>query len=461
MRTHIQICSIALLWALPAGAQIPKGSYLATTGGTAANRSIQVVDRFTGTATRLAISGFPFASTLINDTHIESPTSFLVAVQDVTRNIGDVYRVSYARAAWSAKRLTTTSTTRRLTAITCIGQTIYASGGSPGPGTANDNLIWRVPFKGGQPSIYVRHGRAHGGPAKGIGGPLVAVGTTLHTFMWEARGSGGEHWAIDTAKTPPTVRRVGGLMPFSKRYTCSKIPLLPVGASYDANSFVKSGGVFVIGGRIGDVLWRTPSGQNVRHIFVPAKACSTTRTDLLNSLGVNTDTGAILAGDSNRELEELVCDGGPWRLNAQTLPVAANSSINSLEYCPRGASYRKVGNGCKLATGQIPCNYVASLPYAGNGSFAVTLTPSNNPGIVILGGRLLNINLGSFGAPGCWIGPQADILVPARATTIGLTAAIPIPKALSKLTLWMQWIQVDLKANSLGLVVSDTRILKN
>ena len=461
MRIQIQLPALALLWALPVSAQIPKGSFLATTGGAASNRSIQIVDRFAGTATKLSISGFPFSSTIINDTHIESSTSFLVAVQDPARNIGDVYRAAYARGSWSATRLTTKSTTPRLTAVTRIGAFVYASGGSPGNGSANDNLIWRIPAGGGAPTIYVAHGTRRGGSAKGIGGPLVAVGSTLHTFMWEGPGSGGEHWAIDTTKTPPALRRVGGLMPFSKRYTCRKIPLLPIGASYDPSSFVRKGGVFVIGGRFGDVLWRTPSGQDVRHTFVPAQACSTARTDLLNSLGVNTDTGAILAGDFNRELEELVCESGDWRVNTQTLPVAANTTINSLEYCERGASYRKTGNGCKLSTGKLPCNYVASLPYAGNKSFAVSLAPSKNPGVLILGSKVLNIDLGNFGASGCWIGPQANILVPARVSSSGLIASIPIPATLTKLTLWTQWIQVDLKANSLGLVVSDTRMLKN
>lgn len=293
MRTLTLVSLIALAGgelAAPSHAQLKPGTFLAAVPGTA--RGIYVVDRFANTGVRLTIVGAPsWGSATPFRTFIEDRNNFLVLAANTGAH---VFRVTRSNNTWTASLLTTGTVPPDWGwDVARIGGWIYlcrSSGGS----TAIDGQIWRLPANGGTAALYVRLGPSVVGMPR-----MVAVGSALHVFMWDASSTaGGAHVSVNTAVTPPIVTRRGRL-PFSK-WTCRRLAVLPTQACLDPAS-----GLIVIGGRVGDVLWRTTAGVQVRHEMVQQPPCAPPPTQLGFSLGLNTDTGAPLYGDGDRSLSTL------------------------------------------------------------------------------------------------------------------------------------------------------------
>ena len=311
--------------------------------------------------------------------------------------------------------------------------------------------IWRLPAAGGAPATLYYHLSRAG--VAGMPTTMVAVGTDLHVFMWYAStATAGEHVSVSTATAAPTLTRRGRL-PFTTANTCSRIPVLPVEGSYDPRS-----GLIVLGGRSADVVWRMPTGVTVRHDVATPGGCPATRSNLSYALSVNTDTGAVLLGDGAGTLEEKICLDGTWRNNVQT--VLANAFVMSLDYFASGSLYRRTGGGCRQTNGQIPCNYVRSLPTRGNTNFALTVQTTSGSGLFAIGATQVNLSLGAL-APGCVIGPALHFIGVGTPTATGLrSATFTIPPGLPPGAFaYVQWAVPD-PINPLGWVFSDTRYIK-
>jgi hypothetical protein len=337
--------------------------------------------------------------------------------------------------------------------LTRIGNSIYAvtsSGGS----TASDGVLWQLPAVGGTPVQLVNLGPN----IAGMPSAMVAVGTVLHIFMWDAPRRGA-HVTVDTATTTPTPQVLGQPLPNSLPYApCQALALLPRQACLDPVT-----GLLVIVGRTGDVLYRTTGGVDViRDSFRSPYPCAAPRADWGNALAINTDTGAILVGDADRGLEERVCRTGPWRNDVQFLPVAAGTPINGLTYFASGVLYQELptSTGCRQGNGQFPIHYVNSLPAAGNTGFAITVQTPSKLGWLVLGVNQTRIDLTPFGAPGCFFGASLNVGVPGVSTSTGLQVPVPLPVPLPRgIQLYTQWLLAD-PVIPFGLVTSDTRWFK-
>lgn len=451
MNSASRVVLALILAAIPSAAQLKPGTFLAVTNSAIVNdRAVFVVDRFANTSQRLTIQNINWTSVEPMRTFIENANNFLLTVHS---GLSHVYRVTYSSGSWRASLLTSTGMPNFLWDIVRVGNTIYMTR-SLGGNTATDGEIWSLPAMGGAPRVYVPIGPTI------IGMPMamVAVGTDLHVFMWDGPNARrGAHVTVNTALPSPVVVQ-RGFLPYSIPYTCRKLTLLPREAVYDTAT-----GLLVIVGRAAEVLWRTTGGVDVRHdTVVPTLPCVPPFTNWGNALALNTDTGAILVGDADRSFEEKVCTQGVWKANVQVLPVAAGTRIQGLEYFPSGSLYREVARatGCKQSNGMVPCNYINSLPTGGNTRFAITVETSSRMGFLVIGARQTAINLTPVGAPGCWLGASLDLGFPGTATATGLQFTIPIPANLPPGTkAYAQWLLAD-QVNALGLVTSDTRVIK-
>jgi hypothetical protein len=440
----------AALFAAPSLAQLKPGTFLATVEGANGVRGIFTVDRFKNAAARLSIVGINWAGVSAARTFVEDTKNFLMLVASGKTH---VFRVTWSTGAWRAKLLTT-SGTGPVSGwdFTRIGKWIYFSRSMGGNGSlTKDAEIYRLPATGGAATRYFHLSKAG---VRGMPMAMVAVGTDLHVFMWFGPTTlNAAHVSISTVGAPKMTRR--GRLPFSKAFT-GKIGVLSREASYDART-----GLIVIGFRTSDVLWRTPSGVTVRHDPVnvgPLKS----KTDWGESLAVNTDTGAVLFGDYNGGFEEKVCLNGPWHKNVQSLPgLPGNTRIAGLEYVPSGSLYRETGSGCKQTNRRIPCNYLSNLPIPGN-TLSFTVETSSQSGWFVIGTTQPNFPLAQLGAPGCFLGPSLDFVVPVSTrTATGLRfGPLTIPASTPKGA--QAYVQFVLRnpANPLGVVTSDTRLIK-
>ena len=458
---------LALL-AASAAAQLQPGKFLAITSGDATQKSIRHLDRFAGTDTPLNVTGVDWKKYTPFDLFIEDEKNFLLAVtySPLTgEDEGHLFRVTWdgQSKSWKATQLNTAPMVPRTVGVIRLKDTIYLSAGTAGNGSAHDATLFQLPAKGGKPGVALALGKnctPTPGPGNGTGGPIIAMGTTLHWFMWFGKATNGvEHWAVDTTQTPHVAKKVGNLPALAKR--CS-LPFLPVGICFDQASFLKAGGAMVIGSRTGDALWRDTSGNNLLHSAPPGQS-TLPYTDLTESIAVNTDTGAVLMGDWNGTMEELTCgQHGTWKLNVQALNMSSGAWVQALKYIPAGSTYRKNSNGCPHPNQVYPCSYLNSLPVPGNLDFQLTLESPGIFAVVLFGLTSSSKNLGGWGAPGCWLHPSlaTGVILPGTGQKGGFALKAPIPATMQRG--WfahVQWLVTDPKANALGLVVSDSRLL--
>jgi hypothetical protein len=445
------------------------GTFVASTMGyshpnpIAAGNAVLEVDLFARTSTPLAIAGFPSAPGEIPWlVEVESRLAFLLGTQfiqaDGTVTGGALYRVVAGPGGWVAARLNTTPLTEGVCSAVTIGDSIhFTTTGLFSTGAVPSCKLWQLPRGGGAPGL-VADLSALGAP--GIFGALGQLGSTLHlfTFVSEATSgsAAGEHWAIDTSRTPAVPQRVGTL-PTSSR-TLAPFHLGALGARWDGRT-----GAFVIPGVYGEILWRDPLGNDVRRRTIPGRP--STMTDYLaTAVAIDTDTGSIVYGDKDGNLEELRTQDAAFRLNSlRILPSNPGYSVFviGLSYVPGAARYLPdLSAGCPRAGGAWPVNYVASRPGAGNAGFAFTLDAQAPSALLLIGsdnagwnGSLLPLDLGPLGAPGCGLGTAADIAVLAATAPL----RIPVPLPATRATLYTQWAILDPPANALGLVLSDSR----
>ena len=327
------LLALLVAFASPGRTQLEPGTYLASTSGGRETNGIHVVDTLQRTVRTLRIRNLDYRNVSVKKIWVEDRRSFLVAVNNGSG--GHVVRCSWTPAGWEAAWLDTSSMPRFALDVVRLGRWIYvavASGGN----TATDSAIWRLPADGGKPHPFVRLGADMGDfTARGIGSNLVAVGTTLHVLMFDARGpQGAEHWAISTNSLPPRVWRVG-FFPKTRGF-CKGRNLLVVQAKYDPVQ-----DLIVIAGRFGDLLWRRPDGRDVLHRSVEAstRGCAEfPRARWINAMAVNTDTGSVVLGDWNRSVRELHCRFGARLRTSMRLPLPAGTPFNGLTYVPLGAT---------------------------------------------------------------------------------------------------------------------------
>jgi hypothetical protein len=438
---------LAGVFAAPAATQLNPGTFLATVEGTSTVRGVFVVDRFGNTTTRLSIAGINWSSVGPTRVVVEDPKNFLL----LGASGGQVvFRVTWSGTAWNAKLLGATKYVSGVWPrdLTRIGKWIYFTRSSGGSGSSVTNAeIFRLPATGGTPASYFHLSKAG---IKGMPNVLCAVGTDVHVFMWNGpTTTGPDHVSVSTAGTPVMTKR--GYLPFSKAFTCRKLGVLPREAEYDVRT-----GMIIIGTRTADVLYRLPNGTQVRHDVI-VRGCLTNRSNWGESLGLNSDTGALLLGDMLGGIEERKCLDGTWKHNVQTIPT--RTRVSSLSYVMSGSLYRRTGAGCAQSNGQIACNYVAGLPTRGNTRFALTVDTPSRLGFLVIGATQPNIKLGLL-APGCIIGPDLGFLGAAQTTATGLRVAFTIPRTVpSGAFAYVQWAVRDNK-NPLGYVFSDTRYIR-
>ncbi|HKB14486.1 MAG TPA: hypothetical protein VKF62_00390, partial [Planctomycetota bacterium] len=336
--------------------------------------SVQVVDPFAGTASPLSIAGLPAgAGTTYSYTVpvFESPTSFLLGTGSAVPTLRNLYRVTWsAGSGWTATQLNVGS----FSLIVYVAQAaVLPSGiyvvGNPSGGTGGlGAYVYSVPTGGGAPSLYANLTAAG---AQGLGNAMTAVGTSLHVFTADVTTTApdAQHWEVDTTTVPPTLTFRGSL-PDSLYPSTPPFNFGSAQAAWDPFS-----GNLVISAVEGDVLWRTPSGANVNQILSPGTCAGgfggNPRHD---ALALNLNTNAIGLGDGCANYDELRCDSTLFLDDLVVVPPpTTGGGLFRLAYVPSTANYLEDGQGCAGSSGLVPCNYVTSLPTAGNASFAITL----------------------------------------------------------------------------------------
>ncbi|MCA8973401.1 MAG: hypothetical protein KDC98_01700 [Planctomycetes bacterium] len=120
------------------------------------------------------------------------------------------------------------------------------------------------------------------------------------------------------------------------------------------------------------------------------------------------------------------------------------------------------GDGCTGSNSLQPTMVISGTPQLGQTvNLDLASAPANGLAFFVLGfgnGFPLPLDLGNFGAPGCWQYVNPLALVPTVTDTAGgavMPFAIPNSAAYYGTRIYAQWACVDAGANSLGVTTSD------
>ncbi len=457
------------LFVFPVSAQVASqivkpGMFIATTlnptAPVSATSTVQMIDPFSRKSQAITFTGFTGQGEGPDSILIETPISIVFGTRDpVLTQDGNIYRAMFlgTTTAWKATKLNTNASgVMSVAALVRLGSTIYYVGHPGASGTGGSSaLLMSMPAAGGKVTLELDIGKLPG--ANGLGNALVAVGSVLHYFTFDSTTTAAifaQHWTIDTSKRKPWTAVKLKDLPKSKRVVGTTIYNYgAVQADYDPRT-----GFLVIGGIYGDVLWRKPDGTDVRHVWTGLG----TAANRLDGMAVNTDTDTVGLGDRAGNYEDLRCDGTRFKPNHIVLPAPITRAIrvSNMAYWSGKAKYLPIGAGCPMGTangGLIPCNYVTSLPAKGAASFAVTVEGQTKLALLVIGLKTAKFDLTNNGAPGCFLYPTLDIILPGTITAQGAQVGpFQLPTSLPDITAYMQWFLGD-SVNPFGLVGSDAR----
>ena len=305
--------------------------------------------------------------------------------------------------------------------------------------------------------------------ASGIGSCLLIRGSTLHAFTFDTRDSStspnppvaNEHWSIDmntkvATKLPD--------LPYSKRSAFQGYGTS--GSHWDA-----ARNLIMVTGRFGEIVWRDEKGIDKDYFGIPGKWAGQ-NTNCWRCATVNHDTWALAFGDHEAEIDEIRGGGTGLAMGADGLRVQHGvvKAIKPLsngylsfcvaQYLPSLGHYRPVVGGCPNSDGDIPCSYLSDLPLAPQPNFALQFMSDANLVGVILKNKPLRKDLTPFGAPGCTLEVTQGLILPAIPNAQGIAELrFAIPTGM-KLGTYVQWFEIDPKANALGIAVSCARKLE-
>lgn len=455
----------AALLASPAAAQVLPGQSIATVTFTSQPGEMYLVDNDLGTVTPLTIS-----TTLANEgpncVLMDTPVTGFVG----TNTGGNVYSIVVTGNMVLETLLNTTPTAGgNVAELTIVGGELYFCTQTAGViGT-----LQSVPLAGGP--VTTRLDLATLG-ATGLANAVTSIGSKVYVATFNSSPtstatSPGELFEYDVpTNTGRLVMNLppGGFQPVNNPWNTGIVnaepdPLVP--------------GSVMLQGVYGELLSIDP---------VAGTITSQVWTGLYNAGGNALASGAVnsfswdpvaqdwVVGTRNGSVERWVHN---QQAESKILGVGSttSASVTGIHYMAHATgSDVSYGAGCAGNANWIPTDSSFGPPAAGNSNFRLGLFGANPGDAVILamgfqnvvfGGLLLPLDGTPFGAPGCFLRTDSVSTRFAIAGGSGagqgqVTVPLPIPANVVGLTLYRQWIELQVTpTNALGIVVSNARQL--
>jgi hypothetical protein len=472
----LRLLSLAIaLLAGPSMAQLTPGSYLVGTMGWDQNwavstdmDTIQLLDPYNGNANQLKVKGIPKGESP-SSILIEMPTTFLLGTK--TRSApaaGNIYRVTHVSGNdWSAAQLNTSPLKINVSVMARSKGLLYVIGSATFGRYAEDTQILSIGAANGEVKTWLALGADFlPGGARGIGSSILIRGDTMHAFTFDTRDS-------TTSPTPPIANEHWSI--HMKTGAITQLPDLPLSRRTGKNGFGTSGShwdptrnLIMVTGRFGEIVWRDEKGVD-QEFWVNPAPWTGANTNVWRCATVNHDTWALAFGDHEAEIDELRGGGSGLAMRAKGLwvqhgvvkaikPIPGYLSFCVAEYISTTASYQPVSGACPEATGNLPCSYIRCLPLAPEPEFALDLYSKAPAAAALFGGKIQSLELSGIGAPGCILGLEPIVVMPAWVKNGVARLPYKIPPG-KHMTVYVQWLTLDAQANSLGAAFSCTRKL--
>lgn len=142
-----------------------------------------------------------------------------------------------------------------------------------------------------------------------------------------------------------------------------------------------------------------------------------------------------------------------------TLPVPGGV-VQDISYRAYESDVTRYGAACPGFGSRLADIGWQGRPVPGNDTFTLTVgnARASTPVAMMIGATATNIPLDGFGMPSCILLTQPLVSIPASTTGTGFAQvplAIPPDPGLARVRLFVQWLVIDVGANSASLVVSN------
>lgn len=175
------------------------------------------------------------------------------------------------------------------------------------------------------------------------------------------------------------------------------------------------------------------------------------------------ETGDVLVSNRSGGLDYYLIDGPALARSpnagghARQIKVSPPAALG-MDYLPyaKAGSAKPVLAGCLGDSNRIPTGWAAGSAVASQAMRVGVQGKASVPAILILGSTSIKIDLGSAGAPGCFLGTDLAVVLPLALDASGL-AEIPFTAPPSGF--FIQWAVLD-GSNALTMSFSETREVK-
>ncbi len=442
-----------------ARAQVKPGQYIATVAvgtGSTAKGEMYLIDPATRKATSLTLP-----------TALQKNVNCITLINPVQAYVGtvgtggpaDIFKVTIAGNKVSATKLNTSALAGgNLAQIVPVGSKLYFT---TQDSSNKGGVLQSVPAAGGSPTTLMNLGTSSLWPSGNLANGVAGFAGKIYVATWGVN---------------PVILSYN--ISTKKLTTFAKLPRSKVLNTYLYPVNLYAG---VVGGTLtlavcglyGDLVTYNLITKKVTGHFVAGNDPSRStvlKYNYSNSFAWNPDTGDWGIGSRDGALDIVVPVGKGHAFQRAVDKVGSNptvtsNSVNGLAYVPAGAKgYAPYGAGCSGNTQFTPTSGGFGVAKQGvsNFSFGVGSATNGLPALLLVGTAPLAADLGSAGAPGCFLRQNNLFILPTvtAGPKAGLGQAfIPIPLPKVSATLYTQWGIVDASANSLKLIFSDGRKL--